>query len=336
MSKTAILHVQGMTCSICDRVISFALRQLPGVRSVKSSYLRSSVNVTYDPDRCSRDAIEHALEQVGYPALEKAPRVPAVLLMFGAAVLLFSLMQVAPLPAAPRAEAGASLVALFVIGLVTSVHCVAMCGGIMLTQTVEGLDRVSRRAYNSPGNPGIRWGDIRPAFLYNGGRLLSYVLAGALIGGLGGVLAYGPSARGALLVAVGILVVLFGLRMLGIAPAFPATFSQRLPAALLRSPLRRMLASRKSLIVGLATGLMPCGALASMWLCAASSGSAGAGAAAMAAFALGTMPLMVLFGAVGPLLPGTWMKRLLSISAVVMLALGLNLAFAGVSSLLVL
>jgi hypothetical protein len=36
----------------------------------------------------------------------------------------------------PLAEAGAGYAALFVIGLVTSVHCVAMCGGINLSQTL--------------------------------------------------------------------------------------------------------------------------------------------------------------------------------------------------------
>ena len=53
------------------------------------------------------------------------------------------------------------------------------------------------------------------------------------------------------------------------------------------------------LLVGLLTGLMPCGALYAAWLCAMSSGSAVRGALLMLAFALGTVPLMLLFASLG-------------------------------------
>ena len=52
----------------------------------------------------------------------------------------------------PQAESGAGFGVLFVIGLLSGVHCIGMCGGIMLTQ--------------------------KNAVAYNAGRLLSYTALG--------------------------------------------------------------------------------------------------------------------------------------------------------------
>lgn len=58
---------------------------------------------------------------------------------------------------------------LFVIGLITSVHCIAMCGGINLSQCLpkEG----------EPNRLGAVW--------YNLGRVVSYTLAGFILGLVG-------------------------------------------------------------------------------------------------------------------------------------------------------
>ena len=53
------------------------------------------------------------------------------------------------------------------------------------------------------------------------------------------------------------------------------------------------------LLIGLMNGLMPCGPLQAMQLCALSAGSWWMGGLSMLAFALGTTPLMLGFGLVG-------------------------------------
>ncbi|MCD7834186.1 MAG: sulfite exporter TauE/SafE family protein, partial [Lachnospiraceae bacterium] len=58
---------------------------------------------------------------------------------------------------------------LFVIGLFTSVHCIAMCGGINLTQSVSGEE-------NAP---------VRKNVLYNAGRLTGYTVVGRILGLIG-------------------------------------------------------------------------------------------------------------------------------------------------------
>ncbi|MCP5109589.1 MAG: sulfite exporter TauE/SafE family protein, partial [bacterium] len=68
-----------------------------------------------------------------------------------------------------------SLLSAFVVGLLGGVHCVGMCGGIVSALTF-GLPKESR----------TRLGAMFPFQLaYNLGRIGSYVLAGALMGGVG-------------------------------------------------------------------------------------------------------------------------------------------------------
>lgn len=62
---------------------------------------------------------------------------------------------------ASLADSGMSYGMLFVIGLFTSVHCIAMCGGINLSQTLQKnvSEEISKAMF-------------RNSFLYNAGRVV--------------------------------------------------------------------------------------------------------------------------------------------------------------------
>ena len=113
----------------------------------------------------------------------------------------------------------------------------------------------------------------------------------------------------------GLLVVLIGLRMWGVP------FLRRISPELTR-PCRFR---GKAFAAGLLTGLMPCGALSSMWVFAASSGSWASGAVSMLAFGAGTYVFMLLFGLLGTFLPKRYNKYLLKGSTILIVALGLIL-----------
>ena len=70
---------------------------------------------------------------------------------------------------------------------------------------------------------------------------------------------------------------------------------------------------------------MPCGALSSMWIFAASSGSWASGAVSMLAFGAGTCVFMLLFGLLGAFIPKRYNKYLLKGSTILIVALGLIL-----------
>lgn len=168
-------------------------------------------------------------------------------------------------------------------GLLGGAHCVAMCGGI-----ATGFSVHSR---------GSGWAALQP----NLGRVGGYVLAGAIVGGLGGGLlgvARIPQLGIAMRALVGIVLVVAGLRMLdrkGRLPRFSGGPGNRLWRAL--QPLQRRLlpadTAGKRIALGMLWGWMPCGLsttlLAAAWL----SASAVHGALTMAAFGLGTLPVMV-------------------------------------------
>ncbi len=167
-------------------------------------------------------------------------------------------------------------------GLLGGAHCAAMCGGI-----ATGF---------SAGSRGW-WAALQP----NLGRVGGYVLAGAIVGGLGGGLlglARLPWLGVAMRAAVGLVLILAGLRMLDGKNRLPRFFGgpgNRL--WLLLRPLQRRLmpanTPTRRLLLGMLWGWMPCGLsgtlLAAAWLTA----SPLHGALTMAAFGLGTLPVMV-------------------------------------------
>jgi sulfite exporter TauE/SafE len=175
--------------------------------------------------------------------------------------------------------------ALFLVGLLGGTHCVGMCGGIVGAMSMGGQ---------------AGWG---MHLAYNGGRILSYVAAGAIAGALGAAslgLEGQVPARMALYFIANLMLVALGLYLLGITGAL--AFTERAGQALWRrlQPLtRRFLPVRsigQAFPLGLLWGWLPCGLVYSALATALAAGSAGRGAATMLAFGLGTLPNLLLAG----------------------------------------
>ncbi len=88
---------------------------------------------------------------------------------------------------------------LFIAGVLTSLHCVTMCGGIALM---------------SSGNE--QKNALKNSVHYNTGRVLSYTLLGGLVGSIGSVFSLSNSARSVFLIIVGSFMMYMGLQMAGI------------------------------------------------------------------------------------------------------------------------
>ena len=201
-------------------------------------------------------------------------------------------------------------------GLLGGAHCAAMCGGI-----ATGLSLQQRGGW---------WMALQP----NLGRVLGYALAGTIAGGIGhGLLdlARMPELTLALRATVGVVLILAALRLLdrrgrlGFLHAPGGRLWQWL-----RPVQRRLLPANttgKRLALGMLWGWMPCGLsttlLAAAWLQA----SALHGGLTMAAFGLGTLPVMLPLTWAGArfgqrLQRGGWRT-----------AMGLSVMFAGVLTL---
>ncbi|MDF2572863.1 MAG: copper ion binding protein, partial [Sporomusa sp.] len=206
---------------------------------------------------------------------------------------------------------------IFVIGIFTSLHCVGMCGGIMMSQAVA----TEAHAKQSP---------LIRSLYYNTGRVISYTILGGVVGALGSVLSVSIGLMAGAAIVAGIFMILMGLNMTGLTIfrrylSFPRLFN--LPLKPSNSPF----------IVGLLNGLIPCGPLQTMQLYALSTGNILQGATAMFVFSLGTLPLMLSFGTITTLLSKDSTKTLLKLSGAFVIILGLimtnrGLAIAGVNA----
>ena len=83
--------------------------------------------------------------------------------------------------------------------------------------------------------------------------------------------------------------------------------------------------------MGLLNGLMPCGPLQTMQVYALGTGSFLAGALSMFLFSLGTVPLLLGFGAISAFLSARFNRRMLKASGVLVMALGLVMFTRGMS-----
>lgn len=305
--------LSGMICPECEDEAAAALLHTRGVISADVSYRSAAARITYDPDITGTAQICRALSEAGYPpgSRGRSGVIADICAAFAVVLLTVFIPKLTALVAVPQAEAGAGYGALFVIGLLTGVHCIGMCGGIMLMQA--GVARKSR--FSGPA-------------LYNLGRVISYAAVGGACGALGRIISYDAAFKSMLFTMCGALVVLIGLRMWGVPFLRRLSAQLRRPCELPQDVRRKTLG--RPLLIGIATGLMPCGALSAMWLYSAASGSAAKGAASMLVFALGTVPAMLLFGALGSMIPKKYNKYILKCSTVLIVSLGLVLMIKGI------
>ena len=176
-----------------------------------------------------------------------------------------------------------SLVAAFLAGLIGSVHCIGMCGGIVGMLTAA-QSKVSSKAY-------IHW------VLYHCGRIFSYSIAGFIAGLAGGqVYDLFPPDRASELGAMisGAFIILLGIHAAGwwrgLEILGGALWKKVSPVLLRVIPPR---AWKHSLLAGMVWGWLPCGLVYSTLVLTVASGSGYGGMLIMLAFGAGTLPMLV-------------------------------------------
>lgn len=316
MSDTITFRAHGMHCHGCERIIEASLRRLEGVRVVSADYPTETVTVDYDPKRIGLDAIRASVEQMGYRVAAGEPRARSFAQRFTlAAAALAALSALILIDTRWISAAGApdiaqhmSLWLIFALGFVTGFHCIGMCGPFVASYAAADAN-AGRSALPSH-------------LAFGAGKTLSYTAIGALFGALGEAIAFTPLLRGAAGMAAGLFLIVFGLNMLGLfAPL--RRFRLGLPAPLERWVYKEANGRHRPLVIGLLNGLMiACGPLQTMYVMAAGTGSAVEGAKTLFAFGLGTLPVMLAFGAIASMLSSALTHRLLKASGVIVVALG--------------
>jgi sulfite exporter TauE/SafE len=220
----------------------------------------------------------------------------------------------------PKLTTNAGFGLLLLFGILTSFHCIGMCGGIVLTQCVK------KTGNDDPGKKSHLM--ILPAALYNVGRIISYTIVGGVVGGVGQILTFSGVMMGVIPIIGGLFMIVMAVNLLGIFPVLrwlqigmPKSFVKKVMGGNNYSPI----------IVGLLTGLMPCGPLQIVQLYALSTRSVLYGAASMFVFALGTAPGLFTFGAVSSIINQKYSKSILKASAVFVAIIGIVMIGRGLA-----
>ncbi len=334
-----ILQVEGMTCTGCETRIENAVKKLDGIENVKAIYSSSNVYVTYNADAIKLNTIIETVERLDYTVKNKPKDIsnniqtsnipskksewPGVGQIAGIAVIILALYVIIKntigFNFVPEVNQSMGYGILFFIGLLTSLHCVAMCGGINLSVCVQYKPVAGASGLSK----------LKPSILYNLGRVISYTIVGGIVGGIGSVVSFSGTAKGVVAIISGIFMVIMGINMLNIFPAL-RKLNPRMPKIFAKK-VHENSGSRGPLVVGMLNGLMPCGPLQAMQLYALGTGSAMAGALSMFLFSLGTVPLMFGFGAVSSFLSSKFTHKMMKVSAVLVLILGIIMLNRGLS-----
>ncbi|MBO4446131.1 MAG: sulfite exporter TauE/SafE family protein [Clostridia bacterium] len=190
----------------------------------------------------------------------------------------------------PEITEGVGYGTIFIFGLITSLHCVGMCGGITLAV--------------GKGQP-----------LFQLGRVISYTLMGLLLGGLGSIINIDVGTRKIIPIICGICIIAIScfwfLNGVGI----------KLPKKYLK--IIQFIKKQGPLGMGLLMALMPCMSLQMVELYSLGTGNAVKGAFSMFLFAVGTLPMLILLGIAGNKAMQIDQKKVQIISALIMLVMGI-------------
>ncbi|KAA0206570.1 hypothetical protein EDM68_01710 [Candidatus Uhrbacteria bacterium] len=328
-SQTMELCVDGMTCRSCELAVERAWKTLDGVQSVQVDAARGTAQVCLSGCGPSLKVLQGALDEKKYrvrpggerpAASASAPRPSAIELagLFGLVLLLGILMSKLGLLKPDFAVgSGMSFGAIFLVGLVAaSSSCIAVTGGLLLSAAATFNRRFGSAA------PVSR---MRPVALFVGGRIASYALFGGILGTVGQALTPSPLVTAGITVAAALYMLVMGLDMLHIAPAWLKRFMPKMPKGLAHRVMDAEGNTHPLAPVGLgaATVFLPCGFTQALQLYALTTGSFWAGAMTLLAFALGTAPSLLALGWASSSLKGKVGRFFFKFSGALVVVLGL-------------
>jgi sulfite exporter TauE/SafE/copper chaperone CopZ len=287
--------VHGMYCKACETLTQMEAMNVDGVQFAKVDLRTKKISVTgifpMLPEKLAI-ALTGALSPYGYAASlepeDKKVRWADFLIAFPAAVAfvaLYIFLQKAGVVRLVRADA-MSYATAFLIGVVASVStCMAVVGGMVLSVSAN---------YAKSGHT------VGPQMLFHLGRFLAFFLLGGAIGAAGSIFQLSATAMFVLTFAVGLVMLLLGIRLLDVWPSslsftLPPKISTRLKVSKSSNPVFGPLA------MGAITFVLPCAFTQAMQFYTLSSGGFLPGALTMTMFALGTFPVLALlsFGSLG-------------------------------------
>lgn len=179
-----------------------------------------------------------------------------------------------------------SYITAFLLGLFSTVHCIAMCGSVIgaLTLSLPAEVRESQRRM------------LPYVFNYNIGRIISYAMAGTIVGLISTPLTQ-LNAHWLLRILSVLVMISMGLYLAGWFPKFARAERLGTPIWRLLQPIGQKLLPVRSysqaFLLGMVWGWLPCGLVYAALAVAATAGDPVRGGLVMLAFGAGTLPAVM-------------------------------------------
>ena len=289
--KTYTFHVSGTHCPSCKILIEDVLNEHSLIKNARVNLKRETVEIETDSDQSPEELAQTLTDKIkpnGYALLvEKSVKekqsggviwkaVPIGLLFL---ILFFILQKSGILNFGIGGELTPATS--FIIGLIASVSsCLAIVGGLVLSLSAKiSEDNVS---------------DTKTFLLFHTGRLVSFATLGGVLGLVGSAIGINFTFTAILGILASVVMLLLGLNLVGVFAknkiALPGGIFQKVFSVFRKIEHKTL----TPLIIGFATFFLPCGFTQSMQVSALGSGSFMSGLLIMFAFALGTLPMLVL------------------------------------------
>lgn len=314
--KKIYIKIEGMHCINCENTIKYALMSEKDIKRVSFD---GFIAVVTCENRLREESLIKVINDLGYYTrrdyisdniddLKSNIKLKEFVIILVSIVvicfLLYKIFGYNVFNMIPTIDSSVTYGMLFVTGLLTSIHCISMCGSINL---VASINNENKRNYKRP-------------ILYNLGRIISYTVIGALVGLLGKVISINNIVSGIIIIIASVIMLLMSLTMLNIIKVRFTFFKYKV-------------SNRNPFIIGLFNGLMPCGPLQAMQVYALTTGSMFKGALSMFLFGLGTVPLMLVTGIVFSSMKGKTKILINKVASVLILVLSLIMLNRGLLSL---
>ena len=288
--------IQGMHCSSCESFIQRTVRNLKGVKKVNVSLAKSQIDIETESIQSlpSLYKLNQLFNKDGYSFFEQKHKqsqrlstksIFTVGLIFILIVLIFFTFNGSELFSRFYVNSNSNLFAFFLFGIAAGISsCAAMVGGLLLSVQegwVDDKDTENKRGF-------------LPFLLFNASRIITFAVLGGLLGALGGIIQLSFRASAVLTILISFLMFIIGMQMLGVKAfqMISLNFSGRVVSSVTgENKIKNRL---MPIIFGAITFFVPCGFTLIAQAQALESGNFFRGLSVLTAFALGTLPVLLL------------------------------------------
>ena len=345
-SRSYVVPIKGMHCRSCELLVRDELSKVVGVVSVTASSHSACATLEVGEQPPSEQEIRQAVRRAGYELGRVSQpwvssdyrlwlRVASMFGFIGFGMLLLNKLGFFTYIASSGAQP-TSLSAIAVLGLTAGFStCAALVGGLLLAfSTAHAKSRQQVTSF---------FDRIEPTLFFQVGRVLGFMLFGALLGLVGSGLQPTPLATAFMSALVAVIMMWFGMQLTGLFPRL-ASYQFSLPAWIAQIlhivPGQQTIYSPiQASLIGALTFFVPCGFTQLAQLYAVSTASVLDAGVVMGVFALATIPGLTVVSLLGNFTHTPKTVVLTQLIGVVIVVMGLssllsakNLAVAAVPS----